>query len=176
MLTKLQLSLRRSIWLLALLIITSAIPALAQDDAPFNYEYSDELGGYIISPISDLRYENELLVPAIRESDGLPVVGVDGFSYSPYILAIIFEEGSRVKYIGSFEGCTGIQTIFNLPETVETIADYAFYGCSMLRELTLNSNLKYIGISSFENCTSLESITLPESLKVLRERAFWNCI
>lgn len=175
MLTKLQLSLRRSIWLLALLIITSAIPALAQDDAPFNYEYSDELGGYIISPISDLRYENELIVPAIRESDGFPVVGVDGFSYSPYILAIIFEEGSRVKYIGSFEGCTGIQTIFNLPETVETIADYAFYGCSMLRELTLNSNLKYIGISSFENCTSLESITLPESLKVLRERAFRCC-
>ena len=176
MTANLLFSLRRSIWLLALLIITSAIPALAQElDAPFNYEYSDELGGYIISPISDLRYENELFVPAKRESDGLPVVGVDGFSYRPYILAIIFEEGSRVKYIGSFQGCTGIQTIINLPETVETIADYAFYDCSMLSELTLNSNLKYIGISSFENCTSLESITLPESLKVLRERAFRCC-
>lgn len=175
MTAKLLFSLRRSVWLLALLILTSAIPALAQDDAPYNFQYSDELGGYIISPIPSLSYDNMLWVPAKRESDGLPVVGVDGFSYYPYILDVVFEEGSQLKYIGSFKGCTGINRIINFPETVETIADYAFYGCTMLQELTLSSNLKYIGVSAFELCKSLESITLPKSLKVIREYAFRNC-
>ncbi|MGN0238183.1 MAG: leucine-rich repeat protein [Lepagella sp.] len=122
-----------------------------------------------------MRYENMVEVPAKRESDGIPVVGVDGFSYYPYILDVLFEEGSQVKYIGSFKGCTGINTIINFPETVETIADYAFYGCTMLNNLTLSSNLKNIGVSSFEKCTSLQSITLPKSLKVMREYAFRGC-
>ena len=59
MLAKFLFSLRRSIWLLALLFITSALPASAQDEFygdsdfqefQFNFEYSDDLNGYIVSP------------------------------------------------------------------------------------------------------------------------------
>ncbi|MGM9855130.1 MAG: leucine-rich repeat protein [Muribaculaceae bacterium] len=122
-----------------------------------------------------MKYENEIILPAKRESDGLPVVGVDGFSYNERLLRIIFDEGSQVKYIGSFEGCTGIEFIDNMPATVEKIADFAFNGCTRLRKVTLNDGLKYIGISCFEGCESLESIKLPKSLKVLRENAFRVC-
>ena len=81
---KFNFSLHRSAWLLALLIITSALPTHAQNelDAPFHYELTEDGSGYIISPIKDLRYDNGLFVPATRESDGLPIVGIEGFSYN----------------------------------------------------------------------------------------------
>ena len=173
MMGKISISLRKSAWLLALLIITSALPASAQEHEP--YEFEETEGGYIMRPRPYETYEGVLDVPAVRESDGIPIVGVDGFSYQERLLGIQFFEGSQVKYIGSFEGCTGIQFIDNMPATVETIADYAFYKCTMLRDVTLNDGLKYIGISCFEGCKSLTSIKLPKSLKVIREFAFRLC-
>ena len=164
---------RKSVWLIAL-FITSALTAHTQDYEFYNFVLTEDGSGYTVYPNPDVSYEGELIVPAIRESDGLPLVGVDGFSYNERLLAIRFEEGSQVKYIGSFQGCTGIQ-VCDLPQSVETLGNYAFNGCTMLSELTLNNNLKNIGISCFEGCTSLESITLPKSLKVIRENAFRCC-
>ena len=160
-----------------MLIITSALHAGAQDwlDGPFDYQLTDDGTGYIIYPLNGETYGNDLIVPSVRESDGLPVVGVDGFQYQKSLLFIAFPEDSQVKYIGSFEGCTGIEFVDNIPKTVETIGDYAFYGCTMLRDVTLNEGLQYIGISCFEGCKSLKSIKLPSTLKVLRERAFRVC-
>ena len=174
MLGKTSISLRKSAWLLALLIITSALPANAQDE-PYIFELTQDESGYIMRPRPYETYEGVLDVPAVRESDGKPIVGVDGFSYQERLLGIQFFEGSQVKYIGSFEGCTGIEFIADMPATVETIADCAFQGCKMLRDVTLNDGLKYIGISCFEGCESLESIKLPKSLKVIREFAFRVC-
>ena len=176
MLAKLQFLLRHSSWLFALMIITSALPAHAQDDEPYLFDPAEDGSGYIMRPKPYVSYEQGVLdVPAVRESDGIPIVGVDGFSYQERLLGIQFFEGSQVKYIGSFQGCTGIQFIANMPATVEKIADYAFHGCEMLSDVTLNDGLKYIGISCFEGCKSLTSIKLPKSLKVLRENAFRLC-
>ena len=175
MLGKTLISLRKSAWLLALLIITSALPASAEDE-PYLFELTQDGSGYIMRPKPEVHYEQGVLdVPAVRESDGIPIVGVDGFSHYTQLLGIQFYEGSQVKYIGSFQGCTGIEFIANMPATVETIADCAFQGCKMLSDVTLNDGLKYIGISCFEGCTSLTSIKLPKSLKVLRENAFRVC-
>ena len=175
MLPKFSFLLKPTLWLFALLVITTALPARAQDE-PYIFEKTEDETGYIMRPRPDMTYEQGVLdVPAVRESDGLPIVGVDGFSYQKQILGIQFYPGSQVKYIGSFQGCTGIEFIDNMPATVETIADCAFQGCTRLRDLTLNKGLKYIGISCFEGCTSLESIKLPASLKVLRENAFRVC-
>ena len=172
---KISISLRKSAWLLALLIITSALPASAEDE-PYLFELTQDGSGYIMRPKPEVHYEQGVLdVPAVRESDGIPIVGVDGFSYYTQLLGIQFYKGSQVKYIGSFQGCTGIAFIANMPATVETIADYAFEGCTMLSDVTLNDGLKYIGISCFEGCTSLTSIKLPKSLKVIREKAFRVC-
>ena len=184
MLTKLQLSLRPASWLLALLIITSVLPAKAQEE-PFLFELTEDGSGYIMKPRPYETYEGVLDVPAVRESDGIPIVGVEGFDYQERLLGIQFWEGSQVKKIGSFKGCTGIEFVSGMPNTVETIGDYAFYGCTRLRDIStedinteensLSEGLKYIGISCFEGCTSLKSIKLPASLKVLRENAFRLC-
>lgn len=173
-LTKLQLSLRPASWLLALLIITSVLPAKAQEE-PFLFELTEDGSGYIMKPRPYETYEGVLDVPAVRESDSIPIVSVEGFDYQERLLGIQFYEGSQVKKIGSFKGCTGIEFVSGMPNTVETIGDYAFYGCTRLHDISLSEGLKYIGISCFEGCTSLESFKLPRSLKVLREHAFRLC-
>lgn len=194
MAAKLLFSLRRSVWLLALLFITSALPAHAQEADPydvymqegqFNFEYSDDLNGYIISPnrCSEWNWDgNEpyLFIPSTRLKDGKHVVGLSGFKSLEYLEIIEFESPCHVKYIcnNCFEYCTSLgsnEEGLNLPESIETIGDNAFHGCTRLRSVNLSSNLKSIGRSAFEKCTSLQSITLPKSLKVIREFAFRNC-
>ena len=188
---KISISLRKSAWLLAVLIITSALPAHAQDDEDikqqemaFNFEYSDDLNGYIISPKKyggpNWDQEFQLLVPSIRLQDGEPVVGLSGFGSLKELREIIFPKDCHVKYICDkcFEYCKmlGFEgQALNLPESVETIGHYAFYDCTNLQVVNLSSNLKSIGSSAFELCKSLTSITLPKSLKVIREYAFRNC-
>ena len=65
MLTKLQLSLRPASWLLALLIITSVLPAKAQEE-PFLFELTEDGSGYIMKPRPYETYEGVLDVPAVR--------------------------------------------------------------------------------------------------------------
>ena len=176
---------------MAVLIITAALPARAQDaeeveiqEGQFKFEYSNDLNGYIISPNRYSGWEWDrsdvvfISVPSTRLRDGLPVVGLSGFESLKYLDFIEFESPCHVKYIcdNCFQYCEslGATEPLTLPSTVETIGDYAFYGCTRLR-INLNSTLTYIGVSAFEKCTSLQSITLPKSLKVIREYAFRNC-
>ena len=193
MLAKLPFLFKQSAWLLALLIMTSALPASAQEEdedvimqeGQFNFEYSNELNGYIISPDKyggfDWDMEFQLYVPSTRLQDGKPVVGLSGFESLKELREIIFpEENCHVKYIcdNCFKYCHQLgaeDQVLNLPESVETIGHYAFYSCTGLRSVNLSSKLKSIGVSAFELCKSLESITLPKSLKVIREYAFRNC-
>lgn len=198
MLKRLLHLLKPQAWLLAVLIITAALPARAQDEFYdefyddqgfqeflFNFEYRDDLNGYIVSPNRssganwDSNEGNMLQVPSIYLGNGKPVVGLSGFGSLEYLNEIIFPENCHVTYIcdNCFEYCTSLGSTepLTLPSTIETIGDYAFYGCSRITEINLPGTLTYIGVSAFEKCTSLESITLPKSLKVIREFAFRNC-
>ncbi|MGN0230514.1 MAG: leucine-rich repeat domain-containing protein [Muribaculaceae bacterium] len=199
MLKKLSFSLIKSAWLLALLIMTSVLPAHAQSEFYdqfykdsdyqewlFKFDYSEDLNGYIVIPNKsgvggnrDWEHQNQLYVPSIYLGDGKPVVGLSGFGSLKNLAEIIFPEDCHVKYIcdNCFQYCTSLGTSeeLNLPESVETIGHYAFYGCSGLKVANLSSNLKSIGVGAFKYCYQLQSITLPKSLKEIREWAFQDC-
>lgn len=63
----------------------------------------------------------------------------------------------------------------NLPDPsfIQTIEDYAFYGCTSLSDITLPEGLTKVGIFAF--CfTSLETIDWPKSLTTVGAMAFHN--
>ena len=91
MLTKLRLSFRPSSLLLALLIITSALPAIAQEE-PYLFERAVDGSGYIMKPRPYETYDGVLYVPTVRESDGIPIVSVEGFDYQDRLHGVQFEE------------------------------------------------------------------------------------
>ncbi len=49
-------------------------------------------------------------------------------------------------------------TSIKLPDSVQTINDNAFYGCTSLESLTIGDSLESIGAWTFDNCTSLSKI------------------
>ena len=49
----------------------------------------------------------------------------------------------------------------------ETITEYAFEGCSNLREVILSEKLETVGNCAFRNCVSLSLIDIPGSVETL---------
>lgn len=56
------------------------------------------------------------------------------------------------------------------------IAEYAFYGCTNMKTVSLGENITAIGNYSFQNCFSLQLLVIPNSVKELGTYAFSGCI
>ena len=65
--------------------------------------------------------------------------------------------------------------IYEIPDTVINIGDYAFRGCSGLTKIEIPNSISFIGKYSFSGCTGLKSVKLSESLISVGEYAFQNC-
>ena len=74
----------------------------------------------------------------------------------------------------AFEGCTGL-TELTLPKSVTSIGDFAFLGCRGLTELTLPNSVTSIGNYAFSDCSGLTELTLPNSLTEIGKYAFSGC-
>ena len=67
-------------------------------------------------------------------------------------------------------------TTLDIPSSVDTIGDYAFYGCTNLETIKLaNTSIKRIGKGTFLECWALSSLSFPESLEEIDESAFAGC-
>ena len=87
---------------------------------------------------------------------------------------------------------------YSIPNSVETISSYAFYGaknlvsvifgnsvteigaaafasCSKLAAISLSSKLDIIGANAFNGCSSLITIAIPQSVSSIGLAAFRNC-
>ena len=75
---------------------------------------------------------------------------------------------------GAFRGCSGL-TELTLPNSITSIGDFAFSLCSGLTELTLPNSLTEIGKSAFRGCSGLTELTLPNSVTSIGDGAFRGC-
>ena len=62
-----------------------------------------------------------------------------------------------------------------IPEGIEEIKNFAFYGGENIRSLVVGSGVSKIKISAFYGCTALASVTFPESLTSIWKSAFEGC-
>ena len=78
--------------------------------------------------------------------------GVEWWSgYEDYITSLIIEEG------------------------VTSVSNLAFYGCKLIKDVSLPSTLLKIGESAFSSCQSLKSIVIPEGVTDIGREAFGYC-
>ena len=63
----------------------------------------------------------------------------------------------------------------SIPDGVERIGDWAFYGCSRLTSIDIPNTLKSIGTYAFQGCYSLKSILIPTGLTSIGADAFLHC-
>ena len=74
----------------------------------------------------------------------------------------------------AFSGCTGLKSV-TIPDSVTEIGDGAFSGCTGLTSVTIGNSVKTIAPSAFEGCTGLKSVTIPNSVTEIWGQAFEGC-
>ena len=62
-----------------------------------------------------------------------------------------------------------------IPNSVNSIGDYAFYNCSGLTSITIPNSVTSIGVWAFCGCSGLTSVTIPNSVESIGNYAFWGC-
>ena len=66
-------------------------------------------------------------------------------------------------------------TEYNIPNSVTSIGDSAFSGCTRLTSVTIPNSVTSIGYWAFNGCTNLTSVTIPDSVTFIDNFAFNGC-
>ena len=66
-------------------------------------------------------------------------------------------------------------TNLEIPESIETINDYAFYEYSPLISISITHDITSIGEYSFYHCNHLESINMLGNVNIIKISAFYDC-
>ncbi len=111
-------------------------------------------------------------------------IGKQAFSGCSSLSSIVVETGnttydSRDKSNAIIETATNTLVIgcknTIIPNSVTSIGDYAFSGCSSLTSITIPESVMTIEHHAFSDCSSLNSITLPNSVTSIGDNAFYWC-
>lgn len=163
----------------------SAIETLTLDDpiredhgAFDNCENLKEIN--ILSQNISFYYNTSYAFPALekifigKDVVSATAMGYRGMALSPDFNNFVFEEGGMLEEFGLCAGLKELASI-ELPESVRRLSEYAFYGCTNLKNInTLLEGIEEIGASAFTE-SGVRSIAFPEGLKVIEERAFQSC-
>ena len=74
----------------------------------------------------------------------------------------------------AFYGCSGLTSVV-IPNSVTSIGQIAFCGCSGLTSVVIPNTVTSIGQGAFKNCSGLTSVTIPNSVTTIGACSFWNC-
>ena len=135
------------------------------------------IDGVSVGPINTYTFTAGKHIVEYAMKDETKVVDTQFFDFD--ILGIeSVEIPDSVTSIGdnAFVGCSGL-TAFKLPIDITSIGYGAFVGCSGLKtvDLTSYSKLTSIGDGAFAGCTGLTSITIPERITLIGSYTFDSC-
>jgi hypothetical protein len=74
----------------------------------------------------------------------------------------------------AFSGCTGLTSII-IPNSITKIRRYAFYNCQGLTSVSIPNSVSSIEESTFSGCSNLASIIINEGVKYIEGSAFCDC-
>lgn len=74
----------------------------------------------------------------------------------------------------AFQGCSAM-TRCDIPNGVTSIGHIAFEGCHSLTSVTIPSGVTVIDQQTFDGCTSLTSINIPDNVTRIKHGAFYEC-
>ncbi len=125
---------------------------LLSDAADFTYNVTDA-AAKTIEIIGYTGGDTDVVIP--EEIDGYTVTGIGEYAFYWYHAS----------------GLTSIE----IPGSVTSIGEHAFYGNSSLRSIKIPGSVTSIGREAFSGCSGLTGIEIPGSVTDIGEDAFWHC-
>lgn len=68
------------------------------------------------------------------------------------------------------------QSTFFIPNSVEKIEKYAFWGCENIKQIIFGKGLTEVPEYAFSNCKGLKTITIPNVITAIQLKAFEDCV
>ncbi len=93
--------------------------------------------------------------------------------YLYYSDGVLYDDEKKILY-AMMPDCE--KTALILPDTVEEIHAYAFWGNPYLEHVTLDSSLSSVPSYAFSNCLNLKSVQIPLPVRSIEAKAFEDCV
>ena len=115
-----------------------------------NFYVDDDLMG-------EHNYKGDVVIPEtiIYEGTSYTVVGIDAHAFSEFYIEH-WDEGD------TYIICSNDLKSVTIPNSVTSIGNNAFYGCSSLTSVTIGNSVTSIGSSAFSGCSSLTSVNITD--------------
>ena len=121
---------------------------------------------------------------SIQIPNSVTSIGNWAFAYCSSLTSIVVD-ACNTKYDSRNECNAIIETASNtliagcqntiIPNSVTSIGNFAFSGCSSLTGIQIPNSVTSIGDSAFAWCESLTSVVIGKSVTSIGDRAFYNC-
>lgn len=117
----------------------------------------------------------EITIPSKVGSNDGGYWGGRSFENCINLEKVIISDGGTYRTIpnNTFNGCTKLSEIY-IPNSVTSIAEYAFYNCSNLKKIDLPC-VRHISANAFEKCSSLKFLNIGNHLTFIGSEAFFEC-
>ena len=137
-----------------------------------------------VTSIGDCAFSSCSSLTSITIPNSVTSIGEDAFLYCDSLSSIVVENGNTTY--DSRESCNAIiETVTNtlivgcqntiIPNSVTSIGDYAFSGCSSLTSITIPNSVTNIGGAAFARCDALASVTIGNGVTSIGAAAFSYC-
>lgn len=154
------------------------------DEGDIKTDVVDVKIGNELTTIGNNAFDGCTSLTSVMISNSVTSIGRYVFADCTSLARIKVDDGNTMY--DSRENCNAIiQTSKNtlitgckntvIPNSVTSIGDRAFYGCTSLTSITIPNSVTTIGKSAFSTCSSLTSITIPNSVTSLGYYAFYRC-
>lgn len=111
---------------------------------------------------------------SITVDEGVRIICADAFKDRKALHTIILPQTLETIGEESFRGCSNLEAM-DVPEKTSRICSSAFRDCISMKSLKVRNGYIKIGERAFENCASLESISLPDGLTEIYGGVFNSC-
>lgn len=111
--------------------------------------------------------ENQILIP-----DGITEISAYLFRNFTPLKYVFLPESLKIIGNEAFSSTSLLEIDLS---GIETIGEYAFSGCKLLKSITIPSSVTTVSDYAFHDCTFLNFIYIASSVVNMGEGAFWKC-